>query len=111
MLDNASPGYKHFFLQPQMTSRLNYVKSSLESPYGLISSHWHFDGDQLVYDATVPPNSTATLTLPAPASSIRESGQAVASTMLDSTASNASSSVINLPAGKYQFAFPKQFVK
>ncbi len=110
-LDDASPGYKHFLLQPQMTNRLNYVKTSLDSPYGLISSHWHFEGDQLVYDATVPPNSSATLTLPAPAASIRESGQTVATTLLDKAASNASSTVINLPAGTYHFAFPKQWVK
>jgi alpha-L-rhamnosidase len=62
-VDETKPGYKHFFLRPQITSRLNYVKASLNSPYGIISSHWHVKGDRLLYDVTVPPNTTATLDL------------------------------------------------
>ncbi len=60
-LDDASPGYKHFFLAPQFTNRLTYVKATLDSPYGKISSYWHVEGDQMIYDVTVPPNSSATL--------------------------------------------------
>ena len=38
--DDASPGYKHFLLAPQFTTRLSYVKATLDSPYGAIASAW-----------------------------------------------------------------------
>jgi alpha-L-rhamnosidase len=62
--DDASPGYKHFFLAPQFTTRLSHVKATLDSPYGVIASSWRVEKDQILYDVTVPPNSTATLELP-----------------------------------------------
>ena len=58
-LDETHPGYKQFLLQPEFSSSMTYVKSSIESPYGLIAAHWHIDGSNLVYDVTVPANSSA----------------------------------------------------
>lgn len=63
--DESRPGYKHFFLQPQFTKRLSHVKASLDSPYGLIRCAWERKGDQIALMLTVPPNTTATLGLPA----------------------------------------------
>ncbi len=36
-LDELHADYKHFRLQPQFTSRLSWVKASIDSPYGRIS--------------------------------------------------------------------------
>ena len=66
--DESNPGYKHFSLNPQFTTRLSRVKASLDSPYGLISSDWQIGNDQILYEVTIPPNTTATLTLPIPPS-------------------------------------------
>ena len=63
-LDESHPGFKHFALKPQFTARLSFVKASLDSPYGPIISYWRTSGDQMLYDVTVPPNTTADLTLP-----------------------------------------------
>jgi alpha-L-rhamnosidase len=63
-LDEARPGYKHFFLSPQVTRRLEFVRAAIESPYGTIRSAWRNEGGRLVYEATVPPNTTATVRLP-----------------------------------------------
>jgi alpha-L-rhamnosidase len=62
--DEAHPGYKQFFLQPQFTSRPSWVKASLESPYGRISSRWQMQHSKIEYDITVPPNASAELILP-----------------------------------------------
>jgi alpha-L-rhamnosidase len=99
-LDDASPGYKHFILAPQFTDQLAYVKSSYDSPYGKISSYWHVEGDQMDYDVTVPPNSSATLQLPVPAKNVLESGAPVKSDTDTST-------TMALAAGTYHFTFPK----
>jgi alpha-L-rhamnosidase len=103
-LDESSPGYKHFTLAPQFTNRLAYVKASLDSPYGKISSHWHIEGDQMVYDVTVPPNTSATLSLPYPTNRISESGQPLASPAATATS-------LPLAAGTYHFSFPRALVK
>jgi len=102
--DDASPGYKHFILAPQISDRLTFLKSSYESPYGKITSNWKIDGDQVVYDVTVPPNSSATLNLPVPPQSVKESGQPIA-------ANSGTTTSLPLAAGSYSFSFPKQLLK
>jgi alpha-L-rhamnosidase len=98
--DDNSPGYKHFFLAPQFTEKLDYVKGAIESPYGKISAYWHVEGDQLVYDVTVPPNSSATLKLPVAAKDVLQSGQPVKSTDANATS-------LELAAGTYRFTLPR----
>jgi alpha-L-rhamnosidase len=98
-LDETHPGYKHFALNPQFTARLTFVRASLDSPYGPISSSWRRAGQQLLYDAIVPPNTTAELTLPAPPESVRESGRPVAS-------SAAALTRLALEPGAHHFVFP-----
>lgn len=103
MPDEANPGFKHFFLAPQITTSVNYVKSSYESPYGKIVSNWKIDGDQVTYDVTVPPNSSATLQLPVAPQSVKQAGQPIAAT--------GTTTSLPLTAGTYQFSFPKNLLK
>jgi alpha-L-rhamnosidase len=100
-LDEDHPGYKHFFLAPQFTDKVTYVKASLDSPYGLIVSHWHTDSDQMRYDVTVPPNTTADLVLPVPPSKVSLDGKPLA-TREDDKATR-----LPLAAGSYHFAFAR----
>ncbi|HVU38442.1 MAG TPA: glycoside hydrolase family 78 protein [Opitutales bacterium] len=103
MPDEASPGYKHFFLAPQISDRVDFVKASYDSPYGKIVSNWQFNGDQVNYDVTVPPNSNATLQLPVPPQDVKESGQPIAAT--------GTTTSLPLAAGTYRFSFPKNLLK
>jgi len=103
-LDDASPGYKHFFLAPQFTDKLTYLKSSFETQYGKISSYWHVEGDQMNYDVTVPPNSSATLKLAVPANKVMQAGKPVKSDTDTSTS-------LALAAGTYHFSFPKAAIQ
>ncbi len=103
-LDDASPGYKHFLFAPQFTNNLTHVKSSIDSAYGKISSYWHVEGDQMVYDVTVPPNSSATLTLPFPTQSVKQGDRPLA-------AADAPTTSLPLAAGSYQFSFPRALIK
>jgi alpha-L-rhamnosidase len=65
VIDEAHPGFKHFFLRPQFSPRFASFAVNFDSPYGRIISTWRTGnrGD-VTYDVTVPPNSSATLTLP-----------------------------------------------
>ena len=98
--DDAGPGYKHFFLAPQFTSRLSNVKATFDSPYGLIASSWRVEKDQIRYDVTIPPNSSATLLLPVPPKEIKA---------IRPTAPVPEDTVTRLPltAGTYHFSLPR----
>ena len=72
--DDSIPGFKHFVLQPspdtrttlpQGQDRITTVDAKYHSYYGDIKSAWQLRSDgNLMYTATVPANTTATLYLP-----------------------------------------------
>jgi alpha-L-rhamnosidase len=98
-LDETHPGYKHFRLKPQFTSRLSSVKASLDSPYGLISLRWQIRHGQIQYDVTIPPNTSAELMLPVPPRDIRQSGHPIPQSAGQVTR-------LLLAAGSYDFSLP-----
>lgn len=63
--DPDHPGFRHFIAAPGIESGLGHVTATHQSEYGLISSEWKRDGNALAYSLDVPPNSTATVVLPA----------------------------------------------
>ena len=61
--DETKPGYKHFYLQPEVDEQLDYAQGGFETMYGKVSSGWEKQGKKVVYKMTVPANTTATITL------------------------------------------------
>jgi alpha-L-rhamnosidase len=69
----ASPGYDKIRLHPHFpsadatseTDTISWIKAHHDSPHGRIAVHWKREADDtLLYEVTVPPNTTAELTLP-----------------------------------------------
>jgi alpha-L-rhamnosidase len=76
MPDPARPGFKHIIMKPRPVGDLKFVEATHRSPYGLIVSHWNRAGDTFDWQVRVPPNTTATLHVPArDAAGVTESGQ------------------------------------
>jgi len=65
--DPDQPGYKHFFVQPNPGGPLTHAVAELETPYGKAASGWEKTDNGWIVKATVPPNTTATLVVPAAA--------------------------------------------
>jgi alpha-L-rhamnosidase len=63
--DPLEPGFKRLKMKPEVPGDLDYVRASHRSPYGLISSEWRKQDDRFTWSITVPPNTTATLHVPA----------------------------------------------
>lgn len=63
--DESAPGFKHFVARPGVVGDLTFVHSKYDSMHGTIVSNWKRDGDRLIFEVTVPPNTTATVMLPA----------------------------------------------
>jgi alpha-L-rhamnosidase len=101
-IDEAHPGFKHFFLDPQFSTKFTSFKATLDSPYGMISSAWQTKGDRVTYDVRVPPNTTATLILPASGNDITATG---------APAAQEDNGHWTLAAGEYEFSLPASSIK
>ncbi|MFN2111022.1 MAG: family 78 glycoside hydrolase catalytic domain [Anaerolineae bacterium] len=64
-VDPEVPGYKHILLRPFPGGGLTSAQASYDSLYGRIVSAWRIDDDVLDWRIQVPPNTTATVTVPA----------------------------------------------
>jgi alpha-L-rhamnosidase len=64
-INPARPGYQHILLHPHPGGGLSYAKATLMSMYGEITSHWRLRGKRFEWRISIPPNSRATVYLPA----------------------------------------------
>ncbi|MDR0825042.1 MAG: glycoside hydrolase family 78 protein [Prevotella sp.] len=62
--DASQPGFKHIILRPNFVEGLNEFEAQFQSPYGQIISKWEHKKEDVIYNITIPANSTATLYLP-----------------------------------------------
>ncbi|MEQ8473498.1 MAG: family 78 glycoside hydrolase catalytic domain [Marinoscillum sp.] len=62
--DPDKPGFKQFFIEPELAGDLTFVNASTASLYGEISVNWKIEDDQFNINIAVPVNSTATFVLP-----------------------------------------------
>ena len=77
--DPANPGFRHVLIHPYPAGDLTFVKASHESLYGKIATSWKRDGGAFTLAVSIPPNTTATVWMPAKdAASVTESGRPLA---------------------------------
>ncbi len=96
--DTSSPGFKKFIIapQPDTATGLTSATGYYDSVYGRITSEWKYDNNVFTLHATVPVNTTATITIPAKQTEvITESGLPV----------NQSKGLTVLKAGKNLITF------
>ena len=62
--DPANPGFRHIIMKPVPDKRLGYLKAEYHSASGVIRSAWKYEGDNWIWEFSVPDGCTATVTLP-----------------------------------------------
>ncbi len=72
--DPEQPGFKHIIMRPRPGGGLTYARAEYESLYGRIVSEWHIDRQRFDWLVTIPPNTTATLYVPAGATALITEG-------------------------------------
>lgn len=92
--DADSPGFKNVILKPGFPEALNAFESAYDSPYGKIISNWKKEKKKIIYEVTIPANSTARLDVPKGFEIIPS-----ASLMTDKA--------LHLKSGVYKFEFRK----
>ena len=105
-------GYKRLRIRPTLPSQftdstLSYARASLETYYGRVASGWEHHGDgTLTLRVEIPPNTRATVYVPAKAaSSVSESGQKLSkSSRVQVVGREAGYVVVNVGSGAYQLS-------
>jgi alpha-L-rhamnosidase len=73
------PGFKRAIIRPVPAGDLTFVKASHRSMYGTIATSWRRDAGHFTLEVTIPPNTSALVTLPArDAATVTESGRPTA---------------------------------
>ncbi len=105
-IDPALPGFKKIVIRPATPGDLTWVKASYKSIYGRIESSWKRDGGRFTLDVEIPPNTSATVYLPAQFGVyITESGKPADQAMgVKFLRKEDSASVYEIESGRYSFA-------
>ena len=77
--DPEGPGFRKIIIKPALLDDLTWVKASYDSIRGRIASAWARENGRVMLHVTIPPNSTATVHVPARnAASVTEGGRPAA---------------------------------
>jgi alpha-L-rhamnosidase len=63
--DSNHPGFKNVLLEPHFVEGLDQFYAEHDGPYGKIVSSWKKENDKIIYQVTIPANSSATIKLDA----------------------------------------------
>jgi alpha-L-rhamnosidase len=104
-VDPSGPGFKKIIIKPQIVGDLKWVECSYDSPYGKIVSNWKRDEQKLTMNITIPPNTTATVFVPAKdEASVTESGKPMAEAKgVKFLCMENNAAVYEVASGTYQF--------
>ena len=94
-LDETEPGYRHFYVDPQIPNGVTWSKVTKESPYGTIAVNWNLKDDQLNLRLIVPVGTTATVCIPDNAVSCKMNKKKV----------SVKKQTVAIEAGDYDFVF------
>jgi alpha-L-rhamnosidase len=76
--EENSVGFRNILIRPEIVGDLTWVKSSYQSPYGIIISEWRKDKSSLEMKVEIPANTSATIYLPTKQeTSVTENGKKV----------------------------------
>lgn len=107
--DENYPGFKHFILAPEIdpTGKLTFAKGFYNSLYGKIKSEWRVKDDKILYEFSIPANTTATIYLPL-FNHITENNTSIYDcNYLNIKGIENNKMMIEVKSGNYRFELPK----
>ena len=103
--DPSAPGFRRILIKPAIVGDLRWVRAGYDSIQGRILSAWNREGKAVSMEVTLPPNTSATLYVPAAdARSVTESGKPAAlSKDLRFLRMESGAAVFEAGSGRYRF--------
>jgi len=109
--DDSAPGYKKILIKPYLPANLPWAKASYQTARGTIVSDWKQGNGAGTLRVVIPPNSTATVTIPCEeVSSITEGSEQTPASQAQGVThlqSENGESHFTVGAGEYLFSFPR----
>ncbi|MBZ5858790.1 family 78 glycoside hydrolase catalytic domain [Flavihumibacter profundi] len=104
--EEDGPGYRKIRIRPHVGGKFSHVAASLKTYYGIASSSWTIEGDQLKMDIEIPANTSATIYIPVlPKAEITESGKPLlAKKEIQYIREEAGYAVVTAGSGLYHFS-------
>jgi alpha-L-rhamnosidase len=105
-LQEASPGYKNITIAPQPGGKLTRASAELKTIYGPAESAWKIENGIFKVDIVIPPNTTATVTLPqAAGKKVTEQTKDIVQQKFKTESRN-KDLALTLGSGTYHFEYP-----
>jgi alpha-L-rhamnosidase len=106
--DPAAPAFKHFTIKPHLVGGLTSAHAAYDSVRGRIVSDWKAKDGRFELAVTIPPNTTATVSVPvADPTSIKEGGKPVADAQgVTFLRVKAGRTLFDVASGSYHFTAP-----
>ena len=108
-IHSAAPSYKQILIAPELDDKVTSASIAYRSIRGLIDTDWTMSDGKLLFNVSIPANTTAQVVLPAAsADAVTESGHA-----LDKAAGvsfqrvEGQNVILSLGSGHYAFAMPR----
>ena len=104
-IDTDGAGFKKLMIRPTPGQGITWVRASYDSINGKIATSWEVAGGTFRLDLTIPPNTAATVYVPAKdAASVKESGQpAAAAKGVKFLRTEQGAAVYEVGSGSYSF--------
>ena len=105
-IDPDFPAYKHAIVKPHPGGGLTRASARLQTLYGELASRWEIQGEILTLEVTIPPNTTATIYVPAAQGAPVTEGSAIAAESIgvESLGWKMGASTYRVGSGSYRFA-------
>jgi len=106
--DPQAPGFRHFFIRPNVVGDLTSARGEYDSIHGRIVSDWRIEKSRFRLRVTVPPNTTATVRVPgATVETVSEGNSpAIKAKGVTRFRNEPGGAVFDLESGDYQFVAP-----
>jgi alpha-L-rhamnosidase len=99
--DPEYPGFKNVLLQPNFVEALDHFSAEHDGPYGNIYSSWKRENESVIYQVTIPANSSATLSLLG--NNILLDDEQIKQSSYATILSEGKEMIIHLESGSYEF--------
>jgi alpha-L-rhamnosidase len=105
-IDAGTPGYGRIVIRPRPGGGLTHVRGEYDSVRGRISSAWSIEGDRFRLEVTIPPNTTATVHVPAAnGARVSEGGRPVEEAEgIEPLRREGEEAILSVGSGRYEFA-------
>jgi len=110
--DPTGPSFKKIIIKPAVVGDLSWVKGKYDSVRGPITTEWTRDTHQFTLDLAIPPNTTATVFIPAQSpDQVTENGVVASKSRgVRFLRLENGSAVFEIASGKYQFTVASRYL-